>query len=310
MLALAGSCDGHGAADVRPDPEPTVVPPRPVSPELARVSEFVLSRGACYGECPIDLMLVRPDGGVVYWGERHTARLGFHTGWLPRAQLGAIAEMVLAENGYTTLKSYYRSSWTDQATVITSVVVDGRRKVIEDYGHEAPEAAQTFVQALSLVLMAVAWDPDPIDAPDDSRGSPSCTELRRRVADTCLRFTAGEETSEMCRLFAGPAQATLSGSVPPELCAELARSFDLAPATAGAGPLEHGPVCSTYLASAASGCRDTLLGAPIADDTPTCRELVRALELLQPDDRLPEDDDLRQRRISGDKYYCESRAKR
>ena len=255
-------------------------------------------------------MIVRPDGAVVYWGKRHTARLGFHTGWLPRAQLGAFAEMVLAENGYTTLKSYYHSGWTDQATVITSVVFDGHRKVIEDYGQEAPQAAQAFVQALSLVLLAVTWDADPLDLPGDSRHSPGCTELRRRVADACLRFAAGEETSAMCKLFAGPAESSVSGSIPPEFCAELVRSFDLAPAPAGAGPLEHGPVCSAYLASVASGCRDRLLGAPIADETPSCRTLIRTVELLQPDAGPPEDDERRQMRVAGDEYFCDARARR
>jgi hypothetical protein len=114
----------------------------------------------------------------------------------------------------------------------------------------------------------------------------------------------------MCKLFADPAEQTLSGAVPPELCAELVRSLELAPAPAGAGPLEHGPVCSAYLASVASGCRDRLLGAPIADETPTCQQMFKALKLLQPDARLPEDDERRQLRVSADEHLCDARAKR
>lgn len=292
------------------EPAAIVVPSRPPSPELARASEFILARGACYGTCPIDLMLLRADGSVFYWGEDYVDQLGFHTGWLPRGPLGGLAEFVLAEDRYVALERYYPASRTDQATVVTSAVLDGRRKVVEDRGGEAPEPAQNFVMALSALHALTTWDPDPIEAGADAQNAPSCVEFRERVVDACFRYAAGDINSELCTLYSGPAEDTLGGRVPPEFCAELVRSYDLAPPSAGSGPIKFGPTCSSYIASRAFGCRDTLLGRPVVEYGPSCRGLRRILDNLVPDILTAEDEETRQQSITMSESICQFLAER
>jgi len=249
-------------------------------------------------------MLLRADGSVFYWGERHVDRLGFHSGWLPRQPLGALAQSVLKDDRYIALEDRYAGSWTDQATVVTSAVLDGRRKVVEDYGREAPEAAQELTEALTLLLAGTVWDPERIDAGVGARDAPSCADFRERVVDACLRYAAGDISSEMCTLYAGPAEATLDGVVPPEFCAELVRSYELAPPSPGTGPIAFGPVCASYVESYVSGCPDTLLGRPVVEFGPTCGGLIKTLDRLVPYVLEAEDEETRQSILSTNEGVC------
>jgi hypothetical protein len=94
---------------------------------------ITMFRGACFGACPIYYLEIHGDGQVIYRGYEYVNVTGEQTSTIP---VDSVRELVNQFNtsGYFNLKDRYdQVDRTDQATVVTSINVDGKSKSVYDY---------------------------------------------------------------------------------------------------------------------------------------------------------------------------------
>lgn len=102
---------------------------------------ITMFRGACFGACPIYYLEINGNGKVTYRGIEYVNVTGERTSNIP---VDNVRELVRAFNnsGYFNLSDRYdQVDRTDQATVVTSISIDGTLKSVYDYlgTHLLPE---------------------------------------------------------------------------------------------------------------------------------------------------------------------------
>lgn len=102
---------------------------------------ITMFRGACFGICPIYYLEIHGDGKVIYRGIEYVNVTGERTSSIP---VDSVRELVRQFNnsGYYDLSDRYdQVDRTDQATVVTSISIDGTFKSVYDYlgTHLLPE---------------------------------------------------------------------------------------------------------------------------------------------------------------------------
>jgi hypothetical protein len=102
---------------------------------------ITMFRGACFGACPIYYLEIHGDGQVIYQGVEYVNVTGERTSSIP---VDSVRELVRQFNnsGYFNLNDRYdQVDRTDQATVVTSINIDGTFKSVHDYlgTHLLPE---------------------------------------------------------------------------------------------------------------------------------------------------------------------------
>ena len=122
-----------------------------------QITEVTLERTRCYGRCPSYQVVLRSDGAVTYIGKAYVARLGTHRGTVDKYYFDRLAEL-LRSQGYFELKDNYSHSVSDQATVITSVVVGERRKTVRNYADAGPIKLWGIEMAIEALVAQVKWE--------------------------------------------------------------------------------------------------------------------------------------------------------
>ena len=102
---------------------------------------ITMSRSACFGACPVYYIEIHEDGKVIYRGYKNVNVIGEQSSTIP---VDKVNELVNQFNriGYFNLEDRYDElAITDQATVQTSIRIDGTFKSVHDYlgGIELPE---------------------------------------------------------------------------------------------------------------------------------------------------------------------------
>jgi hypothetical protein len=100
-----------------------------------QITEVTLERTACFGYCPIYKVTLRRDGTISYNGKEYVQLKGAYEGKV--YGFDRLAELILA-NGYFKLKDSYTFAATDLPSAITTVVANGKRKTITNYGDFGP----------------------------------------------------------------------------------------------------------------------------------------------------------------------------
>jgi len=121
------------------------------------VSEIGIEHTACFGSCPIFTFLVKSDGTYRYHGEGFVERKGDFTGKVNTWQYARLAEFI-KQSGYADLKESYAANVTDMPTIYTTVVIDGKRKVIRDYAHARPANLWAVEKLIDTLLLDAEWD--------------------------------------------------------------------------------------------------------------------------------------------------------
>ena len=102
---------------------------------------ITMSRSACFGACPVYYIEIHEDGKVIYRGYKNVDVIGEQSSTIP---VEKVNELVNQFNhiGYFNLEDRYDElAITDQATVQTSIEIDGIFKSVHDYlgAIEVPE---------------------------------------------------------------------------------------------------------------------------------------------------------------------------
>lgn len=101
----------------------------------SKITEVTLERTPCFGYCPSYKVTLRSDGTIIYEGKKYVTMVGTYKG--EAYGFERLAEFILAQD-YFNLKDNYRAGASDLPSAITSVVQDGNRKTIRDYGGGGP----------------------------------------------------------------------------------------------------------------------------------------------------------------------------
>ncbi|MDQ3666152.1 MAG: DUF6438 domain-containing protein [Acidobacteriota bacterium] len=128
------------------------------------ISEITLEREPCYGGCPVYKVILRRDGPATYIGRENVPRIGKYQSQIhPYQPLGAefirLAKLI-ASQGYLKMNDRYTVSVTDAETVITSIVHNGERKTIVNYGNQAPVELYGIEMAIDGVAAPIKWEED------------------------------------------------------------------------------------------------------------------------------------------------------
>lgn len=121
--------------------------------------EITLRRTVCYGFCPAYTVTISGAGEVRYVGERFVNVVGPANDTIPREDV----ERLLArfdEIGFDRLRDEYRGQMTDLPTTTITLVRDGRRKVLVDYGGTSvgmPRAVRDLQAEIDRVAGTAQW---------------------------------------------------------------------------------------------------------------------------------------------------------
>jgi len=126
------------------------------------VTEIGLERTPCFGDCPVYSVVIKSDGTFRYVGEENVARKGTHTGEISTWDFNQLAEFIV-ESGYMNLDSSYDAPITDLPAAYTTVVLNGKRKLVRNYGGLGPVRLWMLEQAIDATLQQAQWGPRPKD---------------------------------------------------------------------------------------------------------------------------------------------------
>lgn len=120
---------------------------------------ITLTRGACFGFCPVYRVSIRETGEVVYVGEQFVNVRGEQ-----RAQIAPEALQALVarfdEIGFDNLQDEYRAPVTDHPTYTITLERNGRVKTVTDYaGINAgmPRAVRDLEDEIDRVANTARW---------------------------------------------------------------------------------------------------------------------------------------------------------
>ena len=105
------------------------------SKDTDQITEVTLERTACFGTCPVYKVTLRSDGTILYEGREFVEMKGTYKGQV--YGFDRLARLIISQ-GYFNLKDKYSINATDLPSAVTSVVRDGKRKTIVDYGGTGP----------------------------------------------------------------------------------------------------------------------------------------------------------------------------
>ena len=121
--------------------------------------EITLQRTVCYGFCPAYTVTITGDGEVRYVGERFVNVVGPASATIPREDVQRLLAR-FDEIGFDRLRDRYRGQMTDLPTTTITLVRDGRRKQVVDYGGTSvgmPRAVRDLQAEIDRVAGTAQW---------------------------------------------------------------------------------------------------------------------------------------------------------
>ena len=121
--------------------------------------EISLQRTVCYGFCPDYTVTISGDGQVRYEGRAFVNAVGERTATIPRENVAQLLERFDAV-GFDNLRDEYRGSMTDLPTTTITLVRNGRRKVLVDYGGTSvgmPREVRDLQREIDRVAGTAQW---------------------------------------------------------------------------------------------------------------------------------------------------------
>lgn len=120
---------------------------------------ITLSRGACYGTCPIYEIAIHGDGTVLYEGKAYVETQGKKNAKISHAALVQLVD-AFRKADYFSLADKYVSGVTDHPRYVTSISFDGVSKSVLDYvGREVgmPVGVSEVEAAIDRLSGASQW---------------------------------------------------------------------------------------------------------------------------------------------------------
>jgi hypothetical protein len=125
------------------------------------VESVSLSRGACYGPCPIYQVTLSSDGTALWHGEAFVDREGSWVGTFDPVVFAVLESLVDAVAFFDWDDDYYNEAFTDLPEYLLSVRRDGNEKTVRQYATDEPHGFTHIAVAVDVVAAALAWKSEP-----------------------------------------------------------------------------------------------------------------------------------------------------
>ncbi|MDN3580256.1 DUF6438 domain-containing protein [Mucilaginibacter flavus] len=123
--------------------------------------KIILSTSGCYGSCPIMSIILNNDGTVLFRGLGHTGKKGDYVGKITKEEFQQLQNNFFKTN-IDSLKNFYRAGWTDDETISTTFVKNGKiYKTVDDYGRQAPYQFTWAYIPLRYLYQHIKLKPNP-----------------------------------------------------------------------------------------------------------------------------------------------------
>jgi hypothetical protein len=121
----------------------------------------IVSSSSCYGSCINNDIIIHKNGDILYKGNFHVVKEGWHTAKISPSEYNVIMKR-FKEADYLSLKNDYSIPVTDSQSISVSFLKDGKIiKTINDYADSAPNE---FIWAyIPLVSLGQRLNLKPID---------------------------------------------------------------------------------------------------------------------------------------------------
>ena len=119
-----------------------------------------MTRGACYGLCPVYDLEIDADGSVRFEGTRYVRARGRQSATLPAADVAALVARFDATHFFElTWEDPCKNVATDHATVTLTLVARGRKRTLVDYlGNGCvPASLRALAEEVDRVARTEAW---------------------------------------------------------------------------------------------------------------------------------------------------------
>ncbi len=120
------------------------------------ITEIGIERSACFGKCPIYTFIVKSDGTFRYKGVEYVERKGEFTGTVPVWYFHRLAQFI-SDSGYMELENAYTRTVTDNPTTYTMVVMNGKRKTVNNYANAGPTKLWAIEELIDDFMARAQW---------------------------------------------------------------------------------------------------------------------------------------------------------
>lgn len=151
------------------------MPAGPVRPPIdpGGITEIGIERFGAFGG-PRYTAILYKDGTVRYVKDLREKGEVEYTGKVGPVNFAWLAAY-LRESRYADLENAYARGGMDASSVYTTVVENGKRKTVRDYGGAGPVKLWGIEQMIEKALYGVEWDNYPGEPPDDARSDTRAT---------------------------------------------------------------------------------------------------------------------------------------
>lgn len=124
--------------------------------------KIIFSTSGCMLTCPVTNIIIGADGTVVFKGQGSSTKYGLYIGRIPK-ELYQRFDNNFRKANIDALKGKYQSQVSDQRTVSTTFVKNGRiYKTVDDYGEIAPASFRSSYAGLENLYKTLALTKDSI----------------------------------------------------------------------------------------------------------------------------------------------------
>ena len=117
--------------------------------------QIIFASSNCMKPCQMSNIIINSDGSIVYKGQGTSDKLGFYVGKLSKKTHQQLFDK-FAKIDFDTIKTEYRSLGSDQQTVSTTFLKNGRiYRTIYDYGRRAPASLSSSYNTLENLYKIV-----------------------------------------------------------------------------------------------------------------------------------------------------------
>ena len=121
------------------------------------ITAIGIERTGCFGDCPVFTFIVKNDGTFRYKGVKFVEHKGVFTGKIPAWRFHYLAQFI-KNSGYMELEDEYTPRNPDSGRTYTMVLMNGRKKTIENNAGEGPIKLWAIEQLIDDMLEKLVDD--------------------------------------------------------------------------------------------------------------------------------------------------------
>lgn len=126
------------------------------APRASQILTMRLSRGACYGECPVYELALSAEGLADWKGESYVDRVGHHVGEVNPDVVRELAVFAVS-SGFFALEEDYPPPATDLPNFEIAIETGARDKVVRTWGGSEPGPFADLAKRLDQTAESIQW---------------------------------------------------------------------------------------------------------------------------------------------------------